>query len=410
VLRAIAETDTTCAYITIDNQSIEQVQQHIDRVLSSVRSRGPNQGIVLVGDGNRSSTMLIAALKSIAVSPDLFICVPDEDGIDLVMDRLSKAGDSIHGPVIIANKSKTTNLVQTAKTWASNQQTKAEIVALDNAGDFHPRDTLFYKELAELAREKLVKLGKLSQSAALQMSRPRRASKSANALLGFSTVFIAVLVGRKINFCSNPGLKYRSQICAVLLFGLLCGTATALIVSRQTNGVSVAQNHSRNTSLSSQMAGWRLSDTRLDKLNPFISLTDYSRKLASWKLDERIHRAYVLSPDVAPGLQPELQSRLSLWKFFYPLVRRAKTPLEAANVLVQNLRLEIEIRAVDSQPLTIEQIWSQHATTQDGFEAVYVAALRSIAIASRLNAQGQAELWDDGEWKPAPRPAELVTL
>jgi hypothetical protein len=39
-----------------------------------------------------------------------------------------------------------------------------------------------------------------------------------------------------------------------------------------------------------------------------------------------------------------------------------------------------------------------------GFEKIYVAALRSVGIAARLNAGAQAELFADGKWQPAPRP------
>ena len=52
----------------------------------------------------------------------------------------------------------------------------------------------------------------------------------------------------------------------------------------------------------------------------------------------------------------------------------------------------------------IAAIWQRQIANERGFEAVYVAALRSVGVAARLGRQGQAELWTGVEWMAAPRP------
>jgi len=44
------------------------------------------------------------------------------------------------------------------------------------------------------------------------------------------------------------------------------------------------------------------------------------------------------------------------------------------------------------------------AGNREGFEALYVAALRSVGVPARVGAQGHAELWSGALWQAAPRP------
>jgi hypothetical protein len=52
----------------------------------------------------------------------------------------------------------------------------------------------------------------------------------------------------------------------------------------------------------------------------------------------------------------------------------------------------------------VAEIWQRQITNERGFEAVYVAALRSVGVLSRLGAQGRAEFWTGAAWQAAPRP------
>ena len=59
-------------------------------------------------------------------------------------------------------------------------------------------------------------------------------------------------------------------------------------------------------------------------------------------------------------------------------------------------------------PSAVAEIWQRQITSERGFEAVYVAALRSVGIPARLGPQGRAEFWTGSAWQAAPCP--LVEL
>jgi len=56
-----------------------------------------------------------------------------------------------------------------------------------------------------------------------------------------------------------------------------------------------------------------------------------------------------------------------------------------------------------NSPHHIASIWQRQVADPAGFEALYVATLRSAGIPARLNAQRHAEFSADGKWQPAPR-------
>ena len=51
---------------------------------------------------------------------------------------------------------------------------------------------------------------------------------------------------------------------------------------------------------------------------------------------------------------------------------------------------------------SISEIWRQQTAGDAEFERIYVAALRSVGIPSRLDAKTRAEFWNGAEWKLAP--------
>src|SRR5580698_2958177 len=53
----------------------------------------------------------------------------------------------------------------------------------------------------------------------------------------------------------------------------------------------------------------------------------------------------------------------------------------------------------------ISLIWRRQITDEAAFEIIYVAALRSVGVPARLDANGRAEFWDGGQWSAAPGPA-----
>jgi hypothetical protein len=81
--------------------------------------------------------------------------------------------------------------------------------------------------------------------------------------------------------------------------------------------------------------------------------------------------------------------------------------MAAAQVVVRFLRERVGISSDYPYRVGVETIWTQGMTDEAGFDRIYVAALRSVGIAARLNDRKQTELLSDGKWQPAPRP--LIT-
>jgi len=153
---------------------------------------------------------------------------------------------------------------------------------------------------------------------------------------------------------------------------------------------------------------------KLGTLLTQVELANYTvRELVNWKLDDAIYREFVLSPVIDPKLDTGLDWRRPLWEFFYPRIRREQTTEAAAQIVVRGLRERITIWPRDIRLVTstatrnfrlVTSIWEQHITDAEGFELIYVAALRSVGVPARLDSRRQAEFWDTGQWQPVPRP------
>lgn len=146
---------------------------------------------------------------------------------------------------------------------------------------------------------------------------------------------------------------------------------------------------------------------RLGAVLEHIELANRQRKHFYKDLDAATFQWFVLSPVVASMPLVELDWRRTLWRAFAPLVRRETEPLRAARIVVRHLRERVGISRDYPYWVGVETIWTQGMTDKVGFERIYVAALRSVGIAARLDSLGQAELLSGGNWQPAPRP--LIT-
>jgi hypothetical protein len=67
-------------------------------------------------------------------------------------------------------------------------------------------------------------------------------------------------------------------------------------------------------------------------------------------------------------------------------------------------RERVTIAQGSGLPSTVAEIWRRQIANERGFEAVYVAAVRSVGVPSRLGPQSQAEFWTGAAWQAAPRP------
>ncbi len=135
-----------------------------------------------------------------------------------------------------------------------------------------------------------------------------------------------------------------------------------------------------------------------------LDLADRQRHQYYADLEDSIFRDDVLSPEIDPLPLPEAAWRHTLWDHFYPQVRQETDPLKAAQIVVRSLRERVGIDPDYNYRVGVETIWTEQMTDETGFERIYVAALRSIGIAARLDAAGKVELLENAQWRAAPRP------
>ena len=94
-----------------------------------------------------------------------------------------------------------------------------------------------------------------------------------------------------------------------------------------------------------------------------------------------------------------------MWEEFYPRIRHESSPAAAAEIVVRHLRERVTIAALPNPPQAVPNIWLKQITNKTGFEAICVAALRSVGVPARLDSQQQAEFWDGNKWQIAPQPS-----
>ncbi len=128
-------------------------------------------------------------------------------------------------------------------------------------------------------------------------------------------------------------------------------------------------------------------------------LAHYNRELVNWKVEDSMYLRFVLSPEIAPDFDGDLNWRRPLWEYFYPRIRKETSLPGAAEIVVRHLRERMKIVPVEGAPKAITEMWRQARAEDRGFEAICVAALRSVGIPARLSALGQAEFWNGNEWK-----------
>ncbi|MGN6555512.1 MAG: transglutaminase domain-containing protein, partial [Verrucomicrobiota bacterium] len=146
-----------------------------------------------------------------------------------------------------------------------------------------------------------------------------------------------------------------------------------------------------------------------------LELADYNGQLVNWKIDPGLYREFVLSPRIEPSTihyVPSTDSnwRRPLWENFYPRIRREGDPAAAAQIVVRFLRERVTVVPGSLEYHGIRAIWESERTDAAGFEKIYVAALRSVGIPARLNEAGQAELFSEQGWLPAPRPVFSILV
>ena len=136
-----------------------------------------------------------------------------------------------------------------------------------------------------------------------------------------------------------------------------------------------------------------------------VALADYNRTLVCWTIDEDLYRNFVLSPQISPAYDADMNWRRPLWEHFYPRIRRETDPRSAAEMVIKELSYSMTPIFDRLNSTDIRAMWKRGTADATGLEAIYVAALRSVGIPARRAASGQTELWWEAGWQPAPRPA-----
>ena len=141
---------------------------------------------------------------------------------------------------------------------------------------------------------------------------------------------------------------------------------------------------------------------KLKTLLQHVELANYNRELVNWKLDDDIYRQFVLSAQIDPARDGDMNWRRPLWESFYPRIRKENSLEAAAETIVRHLRERVTIVPGQVSSTSIADIWRKQITDERGFAAIYVAALRSAGVPARLGANGQAEFYTGNDWKAAP--------
>ena len=139
-----------------------------------------------------------------------------------------------------------------------------------------------------------------------------------------------------------------------------------------------------------------------------VELAGYNRKSVNWQLDDNLYRDFVLSPVITGNAGEQLNWRRPLWEEFYPLIRHESSLEDAASIVARHLRERVTIAAMPDLPGEAPVIWLRLMTDETGFEIIHVAALRSVGVPARLDAQHKAEFWDGAKWALAPPPSIMT--
>jgi dienelactone hydrolase len=143
---------------------------------------------------------------------------------------------------------------------------------------------------------------------------------------------------------------------------------------------------------------------KLRTLLEHVKLAGYNRELVNWQVNDTIYLDFVLSPIITGTAGEQFNWRRPLWEEFYPYIRHESSPDDAAKIIVRHLRERVTIVTLQRPPHDVPVIWLRQISDNTGFEIIYIAALRSVGIAARLDDRGQAEFFSHGGWQPAPQP------
>ncbi len=209
-----------------------------------------------------------------------------------------------------------------------------------------------------------------------------------------------------------PGLWALATLLAawVLAVGFVCFVTPQLPISRFTlalaqRWLAPATERADFDYLARQPA-W--AGQPLQRCLDQIQLAGFVRRHFNLRGDAAIYRAYCLSPFINGWPGEAADWRRPFWAEFAPAVDAETNPVAAAAIVVRHLRENVCVLEAPGLPEEVSGVWRRRVTDVNGFETTYVAALRSVGIPARLDANHLAELWNGAAWKPAPAPALMA--
>lgn len=185
-----------------------------------------------------------------------------------------------------------------------------------------------------------------------------------------------------------------------------------LVPELKVNGFSLSmaksflhRSHAEDISFLGQQKA--VGEIKLKTLLQDAQLANLQRHQFYSSLESGLFQQYILSPQI-DSQSSAWNSREELWEYFQPRIRKQHDPLLGAKIIVDYLLERVGIDSSYSADQDVDTIWIQKMASEDGFQRIYVAALRSAGIAARLNDLNQAELWTGQAWTAAPGPPIFV--
>ncbi len=400
---------TAAGFISVDahfNQwSFQSFAKQFNSLLKTLGERNlpGGRGCAWVANGIDAELFIQFAAQNPEKRPDVLVCA--WKGNTAVLP--GEAARDIGFPIVILREDNQSDSLQLKDfvNWLREGKNRVEVYSYKNSKN--ASNTFLYKEMAEKVRQILHDAGKAQAPGPLLRQPLRPGWTFFGPAAGLFLLFVALSVWMNVR---NLERMRQTQMLApyvALVFGIALGGAMAAWVVTK-GGRESWISDSESKTISSSVEKWGLIDAEKKEIREYLALADYNRRLVNWNLNETDYQDYVLSPVLKAGMQPELNWRWQLWHYFYPKIRRAGSPFEAAALLAENLRGEVEIQAQSHNDFGFARIWNSRVASPPGFEFLYVAALRSVGIGARLNTQGAAEILDNGKWQPAPPPPNLI--
>ncbi len=401
VLLKVADVGFTAVGASINSAEplkFQQIFEELNDVLQKKMS-GQRNGYVWLSRQTNVEQLIQFALRHPEQQPNLIVYMPEEnervDAPDLTINKSDKKSFAV---MLIKKTKRYSSYQESLRNTLQNSHIDVHLLTFANLEA--ATDAVLFQAMAEKARKLLPSKSIISGPLA------RTETKLPAGVLGFAGLsFLSWFVLWCWNETRTPERKERLLKVTPALAGVL-GVVVGAIITWKVMETPIRPADQQT--ISRFIKSWNLSTNDTRAVMNYIELAKYNSGLVNWNVNPPEYWNYVLSPILTKDAKPELKWRRILWTTLYPKVRKANSPAEAAAILVQELREEVEVSDGQSRGFDFDSVWQSRRTDRGGFECLYVAALRAIGVSARLSEDGIAEIYNNGEWNAAPPAIELV--